>query len=58
MALVTCEFIWLKQFGATLLMTLICDNKKQLHIASNPIFHEMTKHIEIYCYFIREIIAS
>lgn len=53
MALVTSEFIWLEQllkklqFEATWLMTLICDNKEELHIASNSIFHEMTRHTEI-----------
>ena len=64
MALATCELIWLKQllqelqFGNDGQMTLVCDNQIALHIVSNLVFHEMTKHIEVDCHFIRENIAS
>ena len=64
MALATCELIWLRhplqelKFGKDEQMKLICDNQAALHIASNPVFHEMTKHIEINRHFIREKITS
>ena len=60
MANVTCELIWLKQllqelkFCEVSPMKLICDNQAALNIASNLVFHERTKHIEIDCHFIRE----
>nr|CAN81940.1 hypothetical protein VITISV_007358 [Vitis vinifera] len=64
MTLATCELIWLKhllrelRFGKDEQMKLICDNQAALHIASNPVFHERIKHIEVDCHFIREKIAS
>jgi len=64
MVVATCELIWIKQllcelkFGDTQQMKLRCDNQAALHIASNPVFHERTKHIEIDCHFIREKVIS
>ena len=64
MALATYELTWLKQllqklrFGNGGQMTLVFDNQAALHIASNPVFHERTKHIEVVCHFIREKIVS
>ena len=64
MALATYGLIWFKQLlqeqrlGKDEQMTFVCDNQAALHIASNPIFHERTKHIEVDRHFIRENIAS
>ena len=59
MANVTNEVIWLvqllKDFGVSAgAIKLLCDNQTALHIASNPTFHERTKHIDIDCHFVRE----
>ena len=64
MALAPCELVWLRhllqeqRFEKDEQMKLICDNQVALHIASNLVFHERTKHIEVNCHFIREKIAS
>ena len=60
MASTTCELIWLKAlvqdlgFKIEAPMKLFCDNKAAIYIASNPVFYERTKHIEMDCHFIRE----
>ena len=63
MANVASEVDWLvkllQDFGITSgSMKLLCDNQAALHIASNPTFHERTKHIDIDCHFIRERVQS
>ena len=64
MATTTWELVWLKQllgvlkFGKIDQMELVYDNQAALHIASNLVFHERTKHIEIDCHFVKEKILS
>jgi hypothetical protein len=59
MAHTTCELTWLRtvlqEFGLLTqgLTPFYCDNQAAIHIASNPVFHERTKHIEVDCHFIR-----
>ncbi|CAN0825128.1 Retrovirus-related Pol polyprotein from transposon TNT 1-94 [Linum grandiflorum] len=64
MAATVSELIWLRQLmlelnvqqqGPTILH---CDNQAAIHIASNPVFHERTKHVEMDCHFVRERVVS
>ncbi|KAM1736212.1 hypothetical protein ACFX12_014589 [Malus domestica] len=64
MATTACELIWLIRllsdlgFPSSQSMTLMCDNQAAMHIASNPVFHERTKHIEVDCHYICEKVQS
>lgn len=59
MATTISELIWLRGLlsclGVELTrpIKLFCDNQAALHIATNLVFHERTKHIEIDCHFVR-----
>lgn len=60
MAMTSSELVWIHhllldfslQLPAPTL--LFCDKQAALHMASNPTFHERTKHIDIDCHFVRE----
>ncbi|XP_060210064.1 secreted RxLR effector protein 161-like [Lycium barbarum] len=57
----TCEIMWIHHLITEIGLKhytpakLWCDNQAAFHIASNPVYHERTKHIEVDCHFIREI---
>ena len=59
LASTTCELQWLtyllQDFRITFIKpaTLYCDNQSAIQIATNPVFHERTKHIEIDCHIVR-----
>lgn len=60
MATTISKILWLRALLHDLSMSqtqfnlLFCDNHAALHIASNPVFHERIKHIEIDCYFVHD----
>jgi hypothetical protein len=64
MAIATTDLFWLrmlfKDLGIPLFATprLWCDNIRALALASNPVYHARTKHIEVDYHFIREKVLN
>ena len=64
MAVATCEIMWILYLLRDLQIRhdreamLFCDNQSTLHIGSNPIFHERTKHIKIDCHIVRDKVLA
>nr|AWW15216.1 putative polyprotein [Leavenworthia alabamica] len=58
------ELIWLKRMLLTLgilhpqPMKVYCDSKSAIYIATNPVFHERTKHIELDLHFVRDEVLT
>ena len=64
MTVVTCEIVWilycLNEFGIDHKgeALLFCDSQSALHIGSNLVFHERTKHIEIDYHVVRDKVLA
>jgi len=64
MAAVTCELTWLRYLLKDLGVDhhrptqLFYDNQAALHIATNSVYHERTKHIELDYYTVHEHIQN
>ncbi|RVW22302.1 Retrovirus-related Pol polyprotein from transposon RE1 [Vitis vinifera] len=64
LAITTAELYWIRMLLKELHIslptapTIWCDNSGTLALASNPVFHARTKHIEVDFHFIREKVAN
>ncbi|GAV64515.1 hypothetical protein CFOL_v3_08033, partial [Cephalotus follicularis] len=64
MAHTTTELMWLRslllEMGLFVSkpMKMFCDNQAAIYIASNPIYHKRTKHIEVDCHFVRDAVMK
>lgn len=64
MSAIASEITWLvrllEELGVSQLqlVTLHCDNKSAIHIATNPVLHDCTKHVAIDCHFTREKVMA
>jgi len=55
-----CDIMWLKKMLKDLgehydgKVVMFCDNMSSIQLASNPVYHARTKHIEVHYHFVHE----
>lgn len=60
MAFVSREVLWLRRLLSNMSVSfssptpLFCDNQSAIHIVLDPVFHQLTTHIEIDCHIVRQ----
>jgi hypothetical protein len=60
----TGEVVWLGRMLSDMQMQqteptpLLCDNPGVIKLAKNPVFLEHTKHVEVQCHFIRQLVED
>ena len=57
-----CKAVWLRRMLANVQIKqrestpLLCDNQGVIKLAKNPVFHERTKHLDLHCHFIIQLV--
>ena len=60
----SCEAIWLQKLLSGLFdldmdsIVILCDNQSCMKITENPVFHDKTQHIEIWYFYIRDMVQK
>ncbi|KAH7372564.1 hypothetical protein KP509_17G010200 [Ceratopteris richardii] len=63
LAFATCEAMWIKKLLDDLgvqvgTISIYGDNMSSIYLASNPMFHARSKHIEVHYHYVREKVLS
>ena len=64
MAQIACEMMQLRSFltdldlSVDVSMSMYCDNQVTIYIANNLTFHEHTKHIEVDCHYVLDMVMQ
>lgn len=59
-----CELIWIRNllrefyFKFEEPLIVLCDNQATTQIATNIVYRERTKHIEVNCHFVKEVVLK